>query len=231
LEQIHYRSLELNRNIFFPTTIVDGFFEQPDEVRKFALAQEYYVSDNNAYPGKRTKPLHVINPILFHGIAKKITNLFYQENIYPDFVCEATFHSVGGQYESGWIHKDSDIITALVYLTPNNYQGTSLYRKKDYFSNHSEWIADKVESYKNLTSNSDSLKNNNAMYEETMNVKGLYNRMFLFDSNIYHGAHDFFGNELDNSRLTIIAFFKKLSFNGSAFPIPRMNMNFPIGIL
>ena len=221
----------MNRNVFFPTTIVDGFFEQPDEVRKFALSQDFYVSQNHAYPGKRTRQLHEINPILFYGIAKKITNLFYQENIHPHFLCEATFHSVSGQYESGWIHKDQDMITALVYLTPDNYQGTSLYRKKDYFSNHSEWTADKQEAYKNLTSNSDSLKKNNSMFEETMNVKGLYNRMFLFDSNIYHGAHDYFGDELENSRLTLIAFFKKLCFDGNPFPIPRMNMNFPFGIL
>ena len=121
----------MNRNIHFPTTVVDGFFENPDKIRKFALEQEFYVSKGNNFPGKRTKSLHLINPVILNATVKKITNLFYDHDTPFEFQVNATFHLVSGQYLSGWVHRDDpSIITAIVYLTPDNLEGTSLFRKK-----------------------------------------------------------------------------------------------------
>lgn len=216
----------MDRNINFPTTVVDGFFERPDEIREFALAQEFYLSNNNAFPGKRTEGLHLINPIIFNSTIKKIFNLFYDTQTKCEFIVEASFQIIGGQYQSGWIHRDDPtIITAIVYLTPNNQQGTSLFRKKNYFMDDYNLVEKKVEAYKKQTSCHESMTLNNEQYEETLNVKGLYNRLFLFDSIMYHGAHDYFGEEKKDSRLTLVMFFNRISAEGNLFPIPRMNVN------
>ena len=97
--------------------------------------------------------------------------------------------------------------------------------KKNYFGFDNEGQEAKIEAFKNQTGNDTAMKLHNENYEETLNVRGLYNRMFLFDSIMFHGAHDFFGDDKESSRLTLILFFQKLSVGGNVFPISRMNMN------
>ena len=68
------------KTIHFPITVVDDFFEYPDEVREFALQQEYFLDVENRWPGKRTKPLHEINFSLFNSTVNKVIYLFYNSN-------------------------------------------------------------------------------------------------------------------------------------------------------
>ena len=51
---------------FYPVTVVDNFYENPDEIRRFALAQpfEYCHEIKNisyTFPGCRTKDLSIIH--------------------------------------------------------------------------------------------------------------------------------------------------------------------------
>lgn len=222
----------MSRNNCFPTTIVDNFFEQPDVVRKFALDQEYYTSVDNSSPGKRSRLIDEINPILFDGTVKKISNLFYNPEDPIRVQCISTFQIVSKHYSGGWIHKDDPMIfTAIVYLTPGSDQGTSLYKKKDIFTNAIQWETDKMKAYSEGSDNVVSRENNNSLFEETVNIKGLYNRLVVFDSLMYHGAHNFFGDTDDTSRLTMIMFFSRFSCDGQVFPIQRMNAGFSPTIL
>jgi hypothetical protein len=55
---------------FYPITIVDNFYENPDEVRQLALSQQYYPAselDNSEgiFPGKRTHELGSIDSDFF----------------------------------------------------------------------------------------------------------------------------------------------------------------------
>jgi len=217
----------VKRNMYFPTTIVDNFFENPDEIRKFALDQEYSASPDNTYPGKRSRMVNEIMPILFNGTLKKINNLFYDSNDHFIARCFSYFQIVNKNYSHGWIHRDDPtIFTAIVYLAPGSTQGTSLFQKKDVFTNSLHWDNDKREAYSKQSDNVDSLEKNNSLFEESVNIKGLYNRLVLFDGTMYHGAHNFFGESDEDSRLTMVMFFDRFSCDGQVFPIQRMNTGF-----
>ncbi len=221
------------RDFFFPTTIVDGFFENPDAIRNFALNQRYSTDPENAWPGKRTDEISNISPLLFNGVVNKIYNLFYsveQRDIF--YICRSHFQLVDSSYGSGWIHKDDPfLITVIVYLTPNCVEGTSLYNKKDCLDESDSLVYKKKEAYKNLTPDKDSCEKNNSLFEETVNIKGIYNRMVLFDSVKYHGAHNFFGYDKDTARLTLVMFFKKIDVSNDHHPITKMNLGYPFTIL
>ena len=43
----------------YPITIVDDFFDDPDEIVELAEALNWYQPDTGNWPGKRTKQLHL----------------------------------------------------------------------------------------------------------------------------------------------------------------------------
>ena len=49
-------------------------------------------------------------------------------------------------------------------------------------------------------------------YPGTINIKGIYNRLVLFDGASHHAAHI---NNTGEDRLTLICFFEKLTLNSS----------------
>ena len=199
------------KNIFFPTTIVDGFLDNPDTFRKFALNQVFYKDDKGRWPGVRTQDLSFVSPVVFHNICKKILSLFFTADQVYNYNIESSFQLVNKDYNTGWVHKDSSIITAVLYLTPDTYSGTSLYVKKNISYDDDTFINDKILSYNDGSDNTKARNLHNQNYEESLIVKGLYNRLLVFDSNYYHAAHDFFGSSEEDSRLTLISFVHNLA--------------------
>jgi uncharacterized iron-regulated protein len=137
------------------------------------------------------------------------------------------FQLVPKDYDSGWIHSDENDsqITGIIYLSPNaNLNGgTSIYRDKSNLvqpiSVNNEF---KKDSYLKKISIQEAKKNkedHNSQYEETIRVSNVYNRLISFDSQLIHGAQEFFG-EGEESRLTLVFFVKKLFVNNT--PIGRV---------
>ena len=54
----------------FPALCIDDFYPNPDEVRKFALEQNFYPADGGTYPGKRTDHLHELDEDFFNYFCK-----------------------------------------------------------------------------------------------------------------------------------------------------------------
>jgi hypothetical protein len=136
-----------------------------------------------------------------------------------------SFQLTDARYEKGWVHHDSSVssITAIVYLTPGASSGTSLYLKNDITQcDDSIYIEQKKDSFKTKNINSDIRTKHNNQYYETISVKGIYNRMILFESHMYHAAHEFFGDTLDTSRLTLV-YFIDFTVPISQLPIIRSN--------
>ena len=110
------------------TLIIDDFYQNVDEVRDFALNQDFSVTGN--YPGNRTKSFANDNlkdymNDLIRPFAGDIT--FWSDNEYNGAYQYTT------QYERSWIHADSNTSwAALVYLTPDApiSGGTGLFRHK-----------------------------------------------------------------------------------------------------
>ena len=108
--------------------IVDDFYSNPEEVRDFALSQDFGVNGN--YPGHRT--VSFLDDNLKNAL---------QELVRP-FAGEVTYW--GGDYsgsyqyttaeDRSWIHSDSTTgWAAVLYLTPNAplSSGTGLYKHKE----------------------------------------------------------------------------------------------------
>ena len=119
------------KNVAFPTTIIDGFFDDPDVVREFALNQEFKNSEGEDYrwPGKRSKPLHEIHLDFFQTVVAKMLSIFYDlSSTQYTYEANAYFQIVNKEYECGWVHRDKEIFTGIVYLSKNyENSGTTLY--------------------------------------------------------------------------------------------------------
>ena len=208
-------------SIYFPTTIVDGFFDDPDAIRSLAFTLDCRTSPNNNWPGIRSHNLYeVANPV-YNTLINRILRLFYCTTTKYGYSAKSFFQFVNNNYKEGWIHRDDGaILSAIIYLTPDSLSVTSIFKKKDIMYEDCSSKILKEDAYKNNTDNLTALVDHNSHYEEVINVKGLYNRLVLFDSRLYHGAHKFHGTTKDTSRLTLITFIENI-FCEEMFPIPR----------
>ena len=120
----------------FATTCIDNFFKYPDGIRNYANSLEYEIPKDLHYPGRRTKLIQEINPLLHEYICIK-----YLQNHYicspqltvtpPMFKSEIYFQKINGKYNKGWVHGDQRTVhTTIIYLTPDAPldSGTSLFQ-------------------------------------------------------------------------------------------------------
>jgi hypothetical protein len=222
-------------NYFIPTSVVDDFFESPAHIRKFASTLEYAPDPRNNWPGVRSKDLSIVNLFLFNHVINKALSIFYysREDILGlehewayHWEATAQFQMVSKEsFDIGWVHKDSALITGIIYLNenPNPNSGTSIYDMKDGF----EYINSNVEQAHNagrITKEQvlPALLENNGQFQETITVKNKYNRLIMFDSNLWHGAQEYKDTtqKQDGDRLTLVFFINKFSAKKS--PIYRM---------
>jgi hypothetical protein len=203
-------------NLIIPTTIVDGFFNNPDAVRELALKQEFLSDPQNKWPGKRSKPLHEINPELFQYVHNKFFNMFYPDKINTPYSYLATscFQLIDSNYKAGWIHFDEELITIIIYLNknPNKEAGTIIYSQKNEGSGNVHGDK-KRDLFKGVIDEDEGgkyrIENNNRFQEEII-VKNKFNRLFAFDSNLPHGVQDYSNDE---PRLTLVSFITNLQVN------------------
>jgi hypothetical protein len=182
--------------------IIDDFYRNPDDVRAFALAQEFSQSGN--YPGQRTAPF------LTNSIKESI-----QEVIRP-FAGDVTWwgdDSTGSfQYtvasDRSWIHSDDTTDWAgVLYLTPDPplSSGTGLFRHKDTGlrrwrnSEHPETVV------KNSPVNIET--QDMTKWEMTDKFGNIYNRLVLYRGDLFHISLDYFGRSKEDGRLFQVFFF------------------------
>jgi hypothetical protein len=212
-----------------PVTVLDNFLDDPDKIREWALQQEYFTDEKGKWPGLRSKSIYELNPLFFQLVCRKFFSQFYdlREVKELNWHVSMSFQMVSKAYDSGWIHSDEGgaQITGILYLSPNaNLNGgTSIYRNKsNIVQSISKNTGFKEDSYLNKITMQEAQKSqeeNNAQYEETIRVSNVYNRLICFDSQLKHGAQDFFG-ENDESRLSLVFFVEKLFVNNT--PVSRV---------
>ena len=65
----------------YPTvTVIDNFFKDPDSIVEIANNLEFYPNSDGAWPGRRTKLLHEVEPEFFEFFGQKLHSIFH-ENI------------------------------------------------------------------------------------------------------------------------------------------------------
>jgi hypothetical protein len=170
--------------------ITDGFYNNPDEVRKFALSQTFDQKGN--FPGSRTKSFinqstkDTISDTLF-PFAGKVTN-WHDEQLGG---YTGSFQ-ITTSLDRSWIHSDYTTNWAgVLYLTPDAplSSGTGLFKLK-----HTNSMFDDGTDLSGLAQ--DMTK-----WEMIDRIGNVYNRLVLYRSDIYHTSLDYFGSDMYNGRL------------------------------
>lgn len=212
----------------FPYLIVDDFLQYPDKVVELANSVEYEYPSGFHYPGKRSDSLFNINYDFFNNIGNSILLSYGIE--FDNWIAEASFQKIEGNYGNGWIHSDPPaIITSIVYLSNDDGEsGTSIYKSNISHNSFSKESSDaKISFYKRISENSNSVmtkeeieiyNNHQKNFDEILYVKSIYNRLFSFESYMAHGAN----NLNTKSRLILIYFFKEIQVKNNLYPIKKM---------
>ena len=216
----------------FPVTVLDNFYENPDLVRQFALSLDYNTDPEGRWPGKRSLPLHEVNQSFFGTFCDKIFNLFYElkygslsYNVCTNFQYIPNYsENPDSKLNGGWIHQDSEcVFSGVIYLNPNPQEntGTNIYSQID--KNIVSSISEKYKLYKGEEpvdefEYTQQILENNSNFEETINIKNVYNRMILFEGGVYHGVQSLYSSL--EPRLTQVFFVYKVA-GGSRYPVVR----------
>lgn len=216
----------------FPVTVLDNFYENPDLVRQFALSLDYYTSPEGRWPGKRTSLLHEVNQSFFDTFCNKLFSLFYDLDYIPvNYNVSTNFQSISNYSEnpdsklnSGWIHRDIEsVCSGVIYLNPNPQEntGTNIYGQIDK-NIPMPPISEKFKLYKGEEpvdefEYTQQILENNSNFEETINIKNVYNRMILFEGGVYHGVQSLYSTL--EPRLTQVFFVYKVG--GARYPVVR----------
>lgn len=218
----------------YPVTVINDFYDHPDAIRKFALAQQYtYCHElkdiDYVFPGSRTKDLFELNPGLHEQVCKKLVSVFHlPEHDVMRWAISTSFQIVGKEYGSGLIHQDQNTIFAgVLYLTPDAPldSGTSLFRKNKSYNeaSYKKGIANNDERFRKKQPIDFGY---HKMFDEVVRVNNVYNTLILFEGDIHHCANNFFGTNNENSRLAQIFFINRIDANKeSSFPIRRLRAN------
>jgi hypothetical protein len=183
--------------------VTDDFYNNPNEVREFALNQEFKVRGN--FPGQRTESF--LNDSTKESI----------ENIVKPHAGAITWW--GGDYTGSfqyttaadrtWIHADYTTKWAgVLYLTPDapHTSGTGLFRHKKTGLYQQAYNADGS----NNTEYDEALKNDFQDYTkwDLFDVIGnRFNRLAMYRGDFYHASLDYFGHDLQTGRLFQLFFF------------------------
>ncbi len=217
----------------YPVVIVENFYENPNAIRKFALAQKFTYCKQvpnieYVYPGGRTQDLSILDKALFDKICTKLVSVFHNaEHDHMRWLITTSFQSVAEEFNQGVIHTDNNTVFAgVLYLTPDAplNGGTSLFKKNKTF--------DEAKYQQALVKNDVRFKTGeiamdtsyHSMFDEIVQVNNVYNTLIIYEGRHFHAANQFFGKTLQDSRLAQVFFVSKIDAQKqSVFPISRVN--------
>jgi hypothetical protein len=168
--------------------VIDEFYNNPNDVREFALAQEFDVTGN--WPGNRTKTFinestkETIQKIL-QDIAGNVTDWQANDGYTGCFQLTTSM-------DRSWIHADSyNTWAGVLYLTPDAplSGGTGIFRYK------------KTGSMMEDGTDLSGVTQDMTKWELVDRVGNVYNRLVLYRGNNYHMSLDYFGKDKEDGRL------------------------------
>lgn len=187
------------KNKVIPSVIVvDDFYNDPDQVRALALAQNF-APDIRYHKGQRTASKFIApgTKQLFESLlGRRITRWTEYEYNGVFQYCTAEDPLV--------YHSDVQSYAAAVYLSPNAPVecGTSFYRSKAYPDIRRTNTTD--DNYGEVFKGGyyDKTK-----FEHVDTVGNIYNRLVVWDARLIHSASQYFGTTKEDSRLFHLFFF------------------------
>jgi len=202
-----------------PVSIVDNFLPNPDKIREWALTLNYKPDPQGHWPGTRSDEISNINRPFYDFFCKRYFSLFWDVRNDPlTWDSNLGFQKTTKDYGSGWVHSDGQIsqLTAIVYLNPNPApnSGTSIMKLKDpTVLPKPEWHDAKRRQILGERNNPELAKiqeQANSIYEESIRVNNVYNRLITFDAHMHHAAHDYLGGKDNEERLTLVMFVNRI---------------------
>jgi len=189
------------KSIYCNLMVIDNFYINAMETRKFVLTQEFKVMGN--YPGQRT--VSYANQHLKDMIQGYIQHFAGKIIDWPEG--DDTYNGAY-QYTTSrnrtWVHNDGwNNWAGVLYLTPNApvNSGTGIFRYKD-----GTRTVDEAEARGNKTL-IDEHSQDYTKWELVDRVGNIFNRLVLFNSKQYHASLDYFGTNKENGRLFQVFFF------------------------
>ncbi len=178
--------------------VVDRFYQDPDGVRRFALAQEYE-ADLRYFKGERTK-----RKFLFPWVKEEFERRLGCKIIdWLDQPANGSFQKTTGEDPIVW-HSDTQSYAAAIYLTLDATEdhGTSFWRHRDLGarrpSPHHAINAELYSEYNLLHPDN---------WQLVDRVGSVYNRLVIWDAQLIHSATSYEGFTRDNPRLVQLFFF------------------------
>jgi hypothetical protein len=185
------------------TIIIDDFYNNPLDVREFALKQEFSVVGN--YPGFRTKS-HT-NPSIYSIIQEAVKHAGGQiTNFSTDN------HNGSYQYatskDKSWVHADEQTWAGICFLTPDAplSSGTGLFKHKEtglYCRPKNDDGSIDVKLLDTIYKDSQDMDK----WELTDRLSNKFNRLILYRGDYFHVSLDYFGTNLYDGRLFQTFFF------------------------
>ena len=109
----------------FPSYHYLDLLEDPVGILEYAGSLKYIKDATYRYPGSRSEGLHDIDEELFLYVGDKLIRLMFgagTEDVQwraKAFFQKITYEDLGNNTKNtGWIHKDKNLLTFIVYLTP-----------------------------------------------------------------------------------------------------------------
>jgi predicted O-methyltransferase YrrM len=207
--QIKYKRLFDDIQVRGPSCgliVIDNFYKNPHETRKYILTQEFSVRGN--YPGQRTvsyatQHLKDIIQGYVMPFGGKITDFPI-----PDEKSNANIYNGSFQYttsrDRSWVHIDGyNNWGGVLYMTPNAplSSGTAFYK----FNDGAECQRDQ-DILENKT-DTDTYSQDMTKWQLVDRTGNVFNRLILFNSKRFHMSMDYFGDSKENGRLFQVFFF------------------------
>lgn len=198
-------------------TVIDNFLQNPDEVRRMALSQTYKKNDASRgyWPGGRTAQISELNPEYANLINQKVLSVAYNIEKSSTLAAKVSteFQYVTNNFGFGKVHRDTDEVAAVLYLTPNAPvdSGTEFYKQiSDYSTDLNDaytGVCASVSAGNPITEEQQKIKDEVlSHYVKTDVVANIYNRLIVYPSSYPHCATRYFGNTLEDARLTQVFF-------------------------
>ena len=233
---------------YFFNQVTDGFFENPNEVIKFANTLDYGPNPKGNFPGVRSHGLHLVDYNFFNSTLLRIFSLFYDyskqgvkwDNVEMYFQKTYPFDPTNKNklLNTGLVHQDGSWpLVGLIYLTPNAdlNSGTCLCTPIKLFKNHEKktemFSKRKSKIYKKLHKDLTStdlkeyeklLKECNSNFKDTVIINNVFNRLITYSGTDHHKTSSFFTNQKE--RLTLVFFVREIQ-SSSFYPLQRLASN------
>lgn len=200
--------------------ILDNFLQFPKIVRQWAISQEYFTAKefsdmygkHTDWPGKRTKHVVELDEDYANNVLNSVANIAMSLFGLKNISIKSYFQLTTVQDGDSWVHQDNNVkLAAILYLNPEPLvsSGTTLYTCK----NKEKW-----ESFMSTGEGYNILKTinrleNKQLYEELFEpidiIGNVFNRLVVYPGDQYHKSNDYFGDDVNNGRLTQVFFINE----------------------